>query len=231
MDAPKTLRDRVPEVAQAGSIAGAIFAALVGADPFDIRNRAHVVQKLDYVAIALWVTAVVLFLVAAAALTWQEALRMRMLELALGTTAVAGAATAVALLLTGFGFSFDTDPVLLRTTAAEASAITAMCRDRPREAVVLYGSVRTSTLKESFLTFTFDDDDPEAKAVSNSKCNTVRVPTDAVLAVCEDPQVRGKSVICEGKSDRRRHDSTSTRSRAPSRAARSPPRSRPLPPL
>jgi hypothetical protein len=59
-DSPGTKRD----LAQAGTLAAAILAALVSADPFDARNRASWVRHLDYIAIALWVAALVLFLFA-----------------------------------------------------------------------------------------------------------------------------------------------------------------------
>jgi len=183
MNPPKAQRNRVPEVAQAGSIAGAIFAALVGADPFDIRNRSHAVQKVDYVAIALWVVAVVLFLLAAAVPAREESPRTRMLELALGTTAVAGAATAVTLLLTAFGFSVDRDTVLLRTTRMQSAAIDALCGKHPGNPVRLYGSIPTYTLDGSFLIFDFGGH----KDADNSRCGTVRIPTAAVLAVQEHP--------------------------------------------
>jgi hypothetical protein len=52
------------DLAQAGTLAGAILGAPVGADPFDVRNRTAWVKDVDYFAIALWVAAVLLFLFA-----------------------------------------------------------------------------------------------------------------------------------------------------------------------
>ncbi len=44
------LQPRPPDIAQAGAISGAILAALVGADPLDIRSRSHWVKFVDYSA-------------------------------------------------------------------------------------------------------------------------------------------------------------------------------------
>ena len=182
--AERARQGRIPAVAQAGSLAGAIFAALVGADPLDIRTRSHVVQKLDYAAIALWVAAVVAFLLGAA-IPEDEDFRGTVILAALVTTVVAGAATAVALLLTAFGFSVDSDRVLLRVSSNESKEIAALCAATPGEPTpALYGRVKTYTLDKSFLVFDFPCTSPTSPRCTQK---TIRIPSDAVAAILEDP--------------------------------------------
>src|SRR6185295_8408698 len=98
------------ELAQAASISGAIFAAIVGADPFDIRHRSHWVQVVDYVAILLWVVAVLIFVLTLASdghpRDWPAwltrrvpagVMRVTTMQLAVGSAAAAGLLTVVAL--------------------------------------------------------------------------------------------------------------------------------------
>ena len=60
-------RTKPADIAQAGAIAGAIFAALLAADPLDLRTRASWVRYFDYVAFGLWIAAVVVFVLVVAA--------------------------------------------------------------------------------------------------------------------------------------------------------------------
>jgi hypothetical protein len=107
------------DIAQAGALAGAIFGALVGADPFDVRNRTAWVKNVDYIAIALWVGAVLLFLFVAAA-----AARLWMALLVAGA---AGVLTMAALIAVPFDFSEDHDDVALRLTPQAQRAISDLC--------------------------------------------------------------------------------------------------------
>src|SRR5947209_5475898 len=115
------VRDR----AQLGSFAGALFAALVGADPFDIRSRSHEVQYVDYFAIALWVVAVFLFL--HAGVTSEQNTGEGRLRLAVRVAGLATALTTLALLFTAFGFSLDRDRVTLSLTPKEVAALRDLC--------------------------------------------------------------------------------------------------------
>ena len=174
----------VPPVAQIGSIVGAIFAALVGADPFDIRHRTHPVRTIDYVAIALWVLAVVLFLVAAARPA------SKALTAAIGTVAAAGLLTVAALIITPWGFTVDRDRVLIVPTKAESREILALCRKSGSPyRLRLVGRVETLTLDDNFVVFDLP------KKPAHSPCGTIRIPKDAILTIVEHPR---PSVIRRG---------------------------------
>jgi hypothetical protein len=170
----------VPPVAQIGSIVGAIFAALVGADPFDVRHRTHAVRWLDYVVIALWVLAVVLFLIAAARSA------ARALTAAIVTVAVAGALTVLALIVTPLGWTVDRDSVLIVPSKLESRAILALCRKDPANPLRLLGSVQTFTLDDDFVVFDF-------RKQANSRCGTIRIPRDAILTIVEHPSRKARA--------------------------------------
>jgi hypothetical protein len=173
----------VPPIAQIGSIVGAIFAALVGADPFDIRHRERAVRLLDYLAIALWILAVVLFLIAAARST------SKVLAAAIATVAVAGGLTVLALLFTAGHWSVDRDQVLILPTKAESRAIGALCHETGKS-LWLRGSVQTSTLDDSFVVLDFSGS-------ANSVSGTIRIPRDSIITIVEHPppNLPGREVV------------------------------------
>lgn len=176
-------RPRSLDAAQVGTLAGAVFAALVGADPFEIRTRAHWVRGLDYAALALWVVVVVLFLIATA-----TPARMRVLHAAFVLAGAAGLVTASALVFTAFGFSTDRDVVLVSVSGAEASDIVRSCRRTPTAKLRLLGELQTSTLDDEFLVL-------ELRKGSNSLCDAIRIPRSSVLGIVEHPpeQVRERA--------------------------------------
>ena len=163
------------DLAQAASLAGAIFAAIVGADPFDIRHRSHWVQDIDYVAIALWVLAVVLFLLVLAELG--PVVRGHLLRLAVAGAAAAAVLTIVALLTLPFGVALDRDFVQLRLAPNDRQALDRMCGTKGRP---LLGSVPTSSLESTFVIVTF-------KPATALGCDDVRIPSAGILAIREHP--------------------------------------------
>jgi hypothetical protein len=160
------------DLAQAASLAGAILAAIVGADPFDIRHRSHWVQDIDYVAIVLWVIAVVLFLLVLA-----RPGRLVLLRLAVAGAVGAAVLTVVALLTLPFGVSLDKDFVELRLAPKERHALDRLCGTK---GIPLRGSVPTSSLESTFVVFSFES----SIAV---RCDDVRIPSAAILAIREHP--------------------------------------------
>jgi hypothetical protein len=168
------------DLAQAGALAGAIFAALVGADPFDVRHRTWWVRTADYVAVAFWVGAVLLFLFAAASrggttTRFHEGVRVR---IALLAAAAAGGLTMLALIAVPMGFSEDQDNVALSLTEPEQRAIAALCRVATAP---LDGSVKTETLADAFVVV------ERIPQTHGARCDTVRVPASGILAIQEHP--------------------------------------------
>ncbi|MEA2217388.1 MAG: hypothetical protein QOJ35_14 [Solirubrobacteraceae bacterium] len=158
------------DVAQAGALAGAIFGALVGADPFDVRNRTAWVKDVDYIAIALWVGAVLLFLfvAAAAARLWMP----------LVVAGAAGLLTMAALVAVPFAFSEDHDNVALRLAPQEQRAISALCHVTTTP---LRGRIKTQTLEATFVVV---ERIPQERGAT---CDTIRIPATAILALQEHP--------------------------------------------
>jgi hypothetical protein len=176
------------DLAQAASLSGAIFAALVGADPFDIRHRSHWVQDIDYVAIAVWVLAVVLFLLTLAAAGRQSrrptvgrlesaAKHVTLLRLAVLSAIAAGVLTIIALSTLPFGVALDHDSVRLLLAPKERQALDHLCGTK---GTPLRGSIPTSSLESAFVVFTF-----EHKTALG--CDSVRIPTSGILTIREHP--------------------------------------------
>jgi hypothetical protein len=170
------------DLAQAGTVAGAIFGALVGADPFDIRHRTSWVKTVDYVAIALWVAAVLLFLLTAAPRAsagpprLSERLRLR---LALLTAGAAGLLTIVALIAVPMPFSADYDNVALSLAPQEQRAISELCHVTTTP---LQGRVQTQTFGDAFVVV------EGIPTQAGARCDAVRIPATGILAVEEHPR-------------------------------------------
>jgi len=173
------LQPRPPDIAQAGAISGAILAALVGADPLDIRSRSHWVKFVDYSAFSLWIIAVVLFmLVLAIPSLGSHSLRV---ALAAAAAVVACVLTVTALVLLGFGFSEDRDKVELELSASTRVALDKLCGTAGKKH--LRGTIPTATLGDPFVTF-------QPNAQSSPLCDAVRIPANAILAIREHPGKR-----------------------------------------
>src|SRR5262249_1745474 len=152
------------------------------ADPFDIRHRTQAVQRLDYVAIALWIIAVLLFLYAAAAPSVAEAPPSRptaprapglrgpiagwvatfpprpdpavgRVRWAMLIASLAAGVTVFALIYTAFPVSLDHDAVSLKLSSKEHAALQKLCGRRLSP--LLEGSIPVETLERDFVTFTF----------------------------------------------------------------------------
>jgi hypothetical protein len=187
--AEKPPKRSVRERAEAGALAGAIFATLVGADPFDLRSRSHLIRVVDYVAIALWIVAALLFLyVRAGPDAKSDSAEGQRLVFALAATGAAGALTIAALIVTGFNFSLDRDEVALVLTRAEQNALKQLCPlKRPRKPVV--GKITTNTLDSNFVIF--DVTGPLEKTQTTDGSCSVRIPRSAILSFRE---LHGKSL-------------------------------------
>lgn len=165
-----------------GALQGAIFAALVGADPFQIRSRTHAIRIADYVAIALWVVVALLFLYVRAGPDGRSPATERLrLSAALGVTALAGVLTVTTLILTSFNWSRDRDSVQLALTHAGHVALFDLCRF-PQKAEPI-GRIPTDELNDEFVTFDIE----EAKQGGNppSLCGTVRLRRAEITAIVE----------------------------------------------
>lgn len=165
------------DLAGAASIAGAIFGALVGADPFDIHNRARSVQYLDYVAIALWAAALLLFLFAIAPLQRRVSSAWR-LKSALVVAAGAGALTVVALAVVPFGFSEDKDSVALKLAPNTRQRVDELCGTT---GAPLRGKIPTTSLADEFVIFAFQKE-------TRLGCDTIRIPRAGILVLEEHPE-------------------------------------------
>jgi hypothetical protein len=155
---------------------------------------------VDYLAFALWIATVVLFLWAAAAPivesetasapgggpdpSWFARVRRAVtsaaqpdvIGLARNTAVAAAGLTIVCLLLTAVPNSADADDVSLRLAAPQLGALQTLCGQR----LQLIGRIPTATLDDEFITFNF-------KVKSPKGCDAVRIPRAAVLAVREHP--------------------------------------------
>jgi len=184
-----------PDLAQAGTLAAAILAALVSADPFDARNRASWVRYGDYLAIALWIGAVVLFLVAGA--TQDGVARQRgwrslstSYRAALGMAGLAGLITIGAIAVVPFDISEDHDMVAVRLTIPTEGAISALCGIPVSP---LIGEIPTRTLSEKFVTVALTTPTPTPTSsvpptpTTRRPCDAIRIPVSAVLGLQEHP--------------------------------------------
>jgi hypothetical protein len=187
--APPAREKAQRDLAQAASLAGAVFAAVVGADPFDIRHRSHWVQDIDYVAIAAWVLAVVLFLLTLAQPGPQLAVparsrlqsatgRLTLPTLALASAVVAAALTVIALLTLPFGVALDHDFVALELAAKDRQALDRLCGTA---GLPLRGSIPTSSLERPFVVFSFEHK-------TSRGCDDVRIPSSGILLIREHPR-------------------------------------------
>ena len=164
-------------MAGAASIAGAIFAALVGADPFDIHHRARFVQYFDYVAIALWAAALLLFLFAIVPFQRPVSSAWR-LRSALVVAAVAGALTVGALAVVPFGFSEDKDSVALKLAPSTRQRVDELCGTTGEP---LRGKIPTTSLADEFVIFAFQKE-------TRLGCDTIRIPRAGILVLEEHPE-------------------------------------------
>ncbi len=165
------------DLAGAASIAGAIFGALVGADPFDIHNRARFIQYFDYVAIALWAAALLLFLFAIVPFQRPVSSASRLTS-ALVVAAAAGALTVVALAVVPFGFSEDKDSVALKLAPSTRQRVDELCGTSGES---LRGEIPTTSLADEFVIFAF-------RKKTRLGCDTIRIPRAAILVLEEHPK-------------------------------------------
>jgi hypothetical protein len=175
-------RTKPADIAQAGAITGAIFAALLAADPLEIRTRASWVRYFDYLAFALWIAAVVLFVLVVAAPD-RSGLRSRDGELRVGipalVTALAGGLTVVALILSVTHWSADTDTVALALTRRTRAAIDRLCGTAGKRP--LRGKIETATLRDQVITITLTPKTPNG-------CDQVRIQASSIIAFREHPR-------------------------------------------
>src|SRR5262245_51197785 len=171
-----------PDIAQAGAIAGAIFAALLAADPLNLQTRAHWAKWFDYTAFGLWVAAVVLFILAVAEPDSRLVVNKRNGKLwpwrAGRVVALAGAATIVALLLSVVHGSADTDNVSLQLTSNARAYIDEVCGTKQKQ--TLYATVETGSLEHQFVTVTLVPKTP-------NKCDQIRLRADEIISLVEHP--------------------------------------------
>jgi hypothetical protein len=165
-----------PDIAQVGALSAAILAALIGADPLDLRSRTNWVKALDYTAFSFWIITVVLFMLVLAFPTG----RRHLLRLGVAAAIGAGLLTIIALSLLPFHFSEDRDTVALVLTGPSRSALDKLCGTTGK---TLRGSIPTATLGNSFVTLNLD-------AASSTTCDAVRIPASAILAIREHPSKR-----------------------------------------
>lgn len=122
--APRSaLGDSVHERAKSASLVVAILTILVGADPLDIRNSSHLFRKVDYIAIAFWILALLLFLAAQALSEGTRGGSLDYGDVALPTAlvaaTVAGGLTIAAVTAKALGQADDHDTVWLKVTERE----------------------------------------------------------------------------------------------------------------
>ncbi len=177
-DPPAAADDRAPDVAQAGAISAAILAALIGADPLQLRTRTIWVKALDYGAFSLWIVAVVLFVLLLALPRRRPGGSARM-AFATGAAGAACVLTVAALVLLPFHFTQDVDTVALRLAAPDRAALDRLCGTAGKP---LYGTIPTATLDDPFVTV-------HLSRRSSAECDEVRIPAGAILALREHPHV------------------------------------------
>ena len=106
------VRDSAPVAA----ITGAILAAFVAADPFDVTHRFRWAQDVDYLAITLWIAAVLAFMSSVAPIQLggrRVRTPLQRFKIGMLLALLAGSVTIVSFILTGLHVSQDTDVVAM----------------------------------------------------------------------------------------------------------------------
>lgn len=178
--------DSVHERAKSASLVVAIVTILVGADPLDIRNSSHLFRKVDYIAIAFWILALLLFLAAQALSEGTRGGSLDYGEVALLAAVVAatlaGGLTIAAVTAKAVGKADDRDTVWLKVTARERAKFEAACGSDAR----LYGTVRTASFNDDFIAVKLTQlRHPHPKPPKG--CDDVRVPRSEIVTVIEHP--------------------------------------------
>jgi hypothetical protein len=186
--------ESVHERAKSASLVVAIVTFLVGADPLDIRNGSHVFRPVDYIAIGLWIVAIVLFLGAQALAEGKREHRFRghtfifddakaSLVAAVVVSGIAGALTISAVVAKALGRADDRDLVLLRVTSVERARFQLSCGEHAR----LYGTVRTADFNNELIVLKLSTGKDDVSETAKPHCDDIRVPRSAILTVVEHP--------------------------------------------
>jgi hypothetical protein len=192
-------KPKASDIAQAGAIAGAIFAALIAADPLNLQTRASWDKWIDYLAFILWVVTVVLFILTVAdPEAWVLKNGRIRRHFAPGRVVVyAGVVTILALFLSVFKASADKDNVLVQLTKDARADIDHACGTRGR---ILFARLETGSLNNQFVTITLHLNPRSAKG-----CDQIRLHADQIVTLVEHPcHFPGQTIEAAKKCERRK---------------------------